>query len=132
MQKTICIEDGELDTQDYDITDDWLEALHVDYAKEDIASPTSTVFMRWGQYSLPVLIETHGQGLTENYLEQSFYYMIAEFDEFKLEGRIDEMKTRVRALEERQIQPPADYCHTSRTTSLRRPLNEMCSRCSSR
>ena len=47
VQKTICIEDGELDTQDYDITDDWLEALHVDYAKEDIASPTSTVFMRW-------------------------------------------------------------------------------------
>ena len=28
VQKTICIENGELDTQDYDITDDWLEALH--------------------------------------------------------------------------------------------------------
>lgn len=109
MQKTICIENGELDTQDYDITDDWLEALHVDYARGDIASPTSTVFMRWGQYSLPVLIETYGQGLTENYLEQSFYYMIAEFDEFKLEGRIDEMKTKIRALEQRQIQPTTGH-----------------------
>ena len=81
VQKILCIENGDLDTQDYDITDDWLETLHMDYAKGD--PPTSAVFMRWGQYSLPVIIENHGQGLTESYLEQSFYYISAEFDEFK-------------------------------------------------
>lgn len=48
------LENGDFDVRDYDITNDWLEVLHVDYARQDPASPTSTVFLRWGQQALPI------------------------------------------------------------------------------
>ena len=95
---------GKLNVQDYDITSDWLEILHDDYQRRDEASPTSVVFLRWGQHSLPAIIEENGQGLTEGFMERSFYYMISKFDEFKIEGRIEENKAMIRALEQRQLQ----------------------------
>ena len=99
-----ALENGKLNVQDYDITSDWLEILHDDYQRRDEASPTSVVFLRWGQHSLPAIIEENGQGLTEGFMERSFYYMISEFDEFKIEGRIEENKAMIRALEQRQLQ----------------------------
>ena len=108
-RQVLALETEELDIQDYDITSDWLDVLYEDDCRQEAVGedlPTLTIFLRWGQQALPPLMEEHGQGLTENYMEQAFYSLVSEFDEFRLDGRLDEKKTMVRALEQRQQQPP--------------------------
>ena len=111
-QQVVAPEAEELDIQDYDITSDWLDVLYEDDCRQENVGedlPTLAIFLRWGQQALSPLMEEHGQGLTESYMEQAFYSLVSEFDEFRLDGQLDEKRTMVRALEQRQQQPPVAH-----------------------
>ena len=106
-QRCRDLEEGRLEVATYNIEEEWIDILagyQVDHSyTEDV------LFLCWGQQALPSVIQTHGEGQSEAYLEERFYKIVSECVAFNLEGQLLEAEARVRALQRKVQEPPQGH-----------------------